>query len=124
MDAYFLNYHTSYPLIHEATIRAQYAELVQRPDDRTWKMLLYTVFAIGAWTIGDEHSDLDETFYRTASSFWQDQSIFESANLSMVQALILLSNYNQKRNKPNTGWNYLGLAVPHGNKPWSPQRAA
>uniref|UniRef100_A0A093XWE5 Regulatory protein GAL4 n=1 Tax=Talaromyces marneffei PM1 TaxID=1077442 RepID=A0A093XWE5_TALMA len=28
-----------------------------------------------------------------------------------MQALVLLSNYTQKRNKPNTGWNYLGLAV-------------
>jgi transcriptional regulatory protein GAL4 len=29
----------------------------------------------------------------------------------MVQGLLLLSNYAQKRNRPNTGWNYLGLAV-------------
>jgi transcriptional regulatory protein GAL4 len=113
IDAYFVNYHTSYPFLHEATFRAQYAELVPRPDDRTWNLVLYTVLALGAWTIGDEHDhgEFNEMFYRKASSFWQDQSIFESANLATVQALVLLSNYAQKRNKPNTGWNYLGLAV-------------
>jgi transcriptional regulatory protein GAL4 len=84
---------------------------VQRPDDRTWNILLYTVLALGAWTIGEEYSDLDDVFYRKANSYLQDQSIFESASLSTVQALVLLSNYTQKRNKPNTGWNYLGLAV-------------
>ena len=111
IDAYFANYHTSYPFLHEATFRAQYAELVQRPEDRTWNILLYTVLALGAWTAAGDNSDLDDTFYQKASSYLQDQSIFESANLSIVQALILLSNYTQKRNKPNTGWNYLGLAV-------------
>lgn len=111
IDAYFTNYHTSYPFLHEPTFRAQYAELVQRPDDRTWNILLYTVLALGAWTIGEEYGDLDDIFYRKANSYLQDQSIFESASLAIVQALVLLSNYTQKRNKPNTGWNYLGLAV-------------
>jgi transcriptional regulatory protein GAL4 len=54
---------------------------------------------------------MDKTFYREASCSSQDQSLFEAGNLSAVQALVLLSNYAQTRNKPNTGWNYLGLAV-------------
>jgi transcriptional regulatory protein GAL4 len=111
IDAYFANYHTSYPFIHEATFRAQYAELVQRPEDRTWNVLLYTVLALGAWTVGGDGDGLDDIFYQRASGYLQDQSIFESASLSTVQALVLLSNYTQKRNKPNTGWNFLGLAV-------------
>ena len=40
-----------------------------------------------------------------------NSSVFESGNLALVQALLLLSNYTQKRDRPNTGWNYLGLAV-------------
>ena len=111
IDAYFANYHTAYPFLHEPTFRAQYAELVERPEDRIWHILLYTVLALGAWTLGDDNSDLDDIFYQKACSYLQDQSIFESASLSTVQALVLLSNYTQKRNKPNTGWNYLGLAV-------------
>ncbi|OAL20819.1 hypothetical protein AYO22_08447 [Fonsecaea multimorphosa] len=111
LDAYFANYHTAYPFLHEPTFRAQYAELVQRPDDRTWHILLYTVLALGAWTVCEDSGDLDDVFYQKACSYLHDQSIFESASLSTVQALVLLSNYTQKRNKPNTGWNYLGLAV-------------
>src|SRR4051812_36815726 len=36
IDAYFANYHTSYPFIHEATFRAQYSELINRPPKHTW----------------------------------------------------------------------------------------
>ncbi len=111
IDAYFSNYHTTYPFLHEATFRAQYSELVKRPEKHSWHMLLNTVLALGAWTTGDENSDLDDVFYREASRYSHDHSIFESGSLTLVQALILLSNYVQKRNKPNTGWNYLGLAV-------------
>lgn len=74
-------------------------------------MLLYSILALGAWTLGDQHADIDEYFYRKASALGQEESVFESASLTMVQALVLLSNFTQKRNKPNTGWNYLGLAV-------------
>ena len=61
--------------------------------------------------MGDEQTDLEEILYRKASSFSEDDSIFESVSLTLVQALVLISDFTQKRNKPNTGWNYLGLAV-------------
>jgi transcriptional regulatory protein GAL4 len=54
---------------------------------------------------------MDDFFYRKVARIPEESSIFESGNLAMVQALLLLSNYAQKRNRPNTGWNYLGLAV-------------
>ena len=111
VDSYFANYHTSYPLIHEATFRAQYSGLVKRPEKHVWHMLLNSILALGAWTSGNESNDLDDIFYRRAVSSWQGQSILESGSLPLVQALLLLSNYTQKRNKPNTGWNFLGLAV-------------
>lgn len=111
LDAYFTYYHTSYPFVHEATFRAQYAELIPKPRGQAWNMLYYTILALGAWNLGTGHAELEEFFYRKASSFWQDQSIFETASLSLVQALVLISNFVQKRNKPNTGWNYLGVAV-------------
>ena len=111
VDAYFTYYHTSYPFIHEATFRAQYSELVPKSNETAWNMLFYTILALGAWSLGQGHADLEEYFYRKASSFWHDQSIFETACLPLVQALVLISNLVQKRNKPNTGWNYLGVAV-------------
>lgn len=111
IDAYFLYYHTAYPFLHEATFRAQYSGEYKRPRDTTWGILLNTVLALGAWSIGDENSTMDDIFYHRVSCLSQDTSVFEVGNLALVQALLLLSNYTQKRNKPNTGWNYLGLAV-------------
>ncbi|KAL4973728.1 fungal-specific transcription factor domain-containing protein [Aspergillus desertorum] len=111
MDAFFLNYHMSYPFVHEATFRAQFHEQLPRPHGPAWQILLNTILALGAWCIGDDNSDLDITFYQEARSRLQQMSVFEAGNLTLVQALLFLSNYAQKRNKPNTGWNFLGLAV-------------
>ena len=112
IDAYFLYYHSSYPFIHEATFRAQYSGVLPRPKGKTWPILLNSVLAIGSWCVGDDDSTIDRTYYQEVNSLWQDDaSVFEAGNLALVQALLLLSNYTQKTNKPNTGWNYLGLAV-------------
>lgn len=111
IDAYFLNYHSSYPFVHEPTFRAQFNDPALRPHGTAWQILLNTILALGAWSIGDDNSDLDITFYQEARACLQQASVFETGNLTLVQALLLLSNYAQKRNKPNTGWNYLGLAV-------------
>ena len=111
IDSYFSVYHRTYPFIHEATFRAQYHEVIPRPRRRSWEMLMHTILALGAWCLDDSQSDVDEDLYHRALSFGEDESLFESANLTFVQALILLSNLSQKRNKPNTGSNFLGLAV-------------
>lgn len=111
IDSYFSIYHRTYPFVHEATFRAQYHEVIPRPRYRSWLMLLHTVLALGAWCIDDSHSGVDEDLYHRAISFGEDESLFESANLTFVQALVLLSNLSQKRNKPNTGSNFLGLAT-------------
>ncbi|CRG82890.1 putative transcriptional regulatory protein C139,03 [Talaromyces islandicus] len=111
IDAYFINYHSSYPFVHESTFRAQYHEQIPRPHGQAWQILLNTILALGAWSIGDDNSDLDVSFYQEARGYLQQASVFEMGNLTLVQGLVLLSNYAQKRDKPNTGWNYLGLAV-------------
>ncbi|KAH8703730.1 putative C6 transcription factor [Talaromyces proteolyticus] len=111
IDAYFMNYHSSYPFVHESTFRAQYHEQIPRPHGQAWQILLNTILALGAWSIGDDNSDLDISFYQEARGYLQQASVFEMGNLTLIQGLLLLSNYAQKRDKPNTGWNYLGLAV-------------
>ncbi|KAH8901530.1 lactose regulatory protein LAC9 [Thozetella sp. PMI_491] len=111
IDSYFSIYHLTYPFVHEATFRAQYHEIIPRPPQRSWQMLLYTILALGAWCLNSGQPDLDDHLYHCAISFGEDDSMFESANLTFVQALVLLSNLAQKRNKPNTGWNFLGLAT-------------
>ncbi|KAH8658118.1 lactose regulatory protein LAC9 [Xylariales sp. PMI_506] len=111
INCYFSDYHLTYPFLHEATFRAQYHEIIPRPPQRSWEMLLCTVLALGSWCSNTEQPDLGDHFYHCALYLGDDESMFESANLTSVQALVLLSNLAQKRNKPNTGWNFLGLAT-------------
>jgi transcriptional regulatory protein GAL4 len=111
IDAYFSDYSLSYPFVHEATFRAQYHELVPRPPQRSWDMLFHAVLALGAWSLNKDQVGLEDYLYRKALTLGQHESVFEAANLTTVQALVLLSNLSQKRNSPNTGWNLLGLAV-------------
>jgi transcriptional regulatory protein GAL4 len=74
-------------------------------------MLYHAVLALGAWSLNKDQVGLEDYLYRRALTLGQHESVFEAANLTTVQALVLLSNLSQKRNSPNTGWNLLGLAV-------------
>jgi transcriptional regulatory protein GAL4 len=111
IDAYFQNYHVCYPFVHEASFRAQYHEIVPRPSKQSWDLLYHAILALGAWTSNNDHVGLEDYLYRRALTLGQQESVFEAASLTSIQALVLLSNLSQKRNSPNTGWNLLGLAV-------------
>lgn len=108
IESYFKIYHTSYPLLSKRYFFNQ-IELNHPKEHSSWWCLYYTVVALGCWCINGDTTTYDLQYYKFAK-FHLNQ-VFESGNIDYVIALILLSNYAQKRNKPNTGWNYLGLAV-------------
>ncbi|KAH6887525.1 fungal-specific transcription factor domain-containing protein [Thelonectria olida] len=111
IDSYFRLYHVSYPIIHEPTFRAQYSEVIPRPNETCWTVLAYVVAAIGVWASSTSSAEtLDMALFQQASSILSFDFL-EVGNLPLVQALTLASNYQQKRDKPNSGYNYLGLAV-------------
>lgn len=110
IDAYFRVYHVSYPIIHEPTFRAQYSEVIPRPDGNSWLVLAYVVAAIGVFSADTQISNLDLPLFAQARSM-MSFNLLEVGNMTLVQAFTLISNYQQKRNKPNSGYNYLGLAV-------------
>ncbi|KAF6809235.1 C6 transcription factor [Colletotrichum sojae] len=110
IDAYFRLYHVSYPIVHEATFRAQYAGVIPRPSGDCWLVLAYTVAAVGVYTTATGLDNLDFALFARARSLLSF-NFLEVGNLTLVQALALVSNYQQKRDKPNSGYNYLGLAV-------------
>lgn len=110
IDSYFENYHSSYPFIHKETFLAQYRDEIPIPNNDIWQILLNAVLALGAWCLHGESSNFDLHYYQNAKSYLSSY-VFESGSIPLLLALTLLSNYAQKRNKPNTGWNYLGLAV-------------
>jgi hypothetical protein len=109
VEAYFSLYHRSYPIIHEATFRAQFMEVIPRPSGNTWQVLLFVIAAVGAFTTSTQPSDVDLGLFEAAKAR-MSIDMLETGNLLLVQALALSSNHMQKRNKPNSGYNYMGLA--------------
>ncbi|TWU76029.1 hypothetical protein ED733_007233 [Metarhizium rileyi] len=92
LDAFFRHYHVGYPIVHEPDF--------PRPVQRT----------IGVWISAPTATDtLDMALFAHARSIL-GFNFLEVGNLSLVQALTLASNYQQKRDKPNSGYNYLGLS--------------
>jgi transcriptional regulatory protein GAL4 len=106
---YFNTYHISYPLVHQGLFMAQYHEIVPRPRNG-WMALMYVVAAIGAFMVATSPNDDDLILFHCARSHLSI-NMLEVGNLTLVQSLSLISNYLQKRDRPNSSYNYLGLAV-------------
>ena len=110
VDAYFKLYHPSFPIIHEATFRAQLSSNHPRPGGSMWHILANIVVALGSFVSSTCSSDTDITIFRAAKERLSI-GVLESGNLTLVQIFGLAANYLQKRNKPNSGYNYGGLAL-------------
>ncbi|KAK9452565.1 fungal-specific transcription factor domain-containing protein [Dipodascopsis uninucleata] len=110
VDLYFAVYHPSFPLLHEPTFRAQYSNndlIHEKPD---WQLLLRMVLALGAFAGSTKPNNDDYAFYVSARMRFSAE-LFESGTVERVQMLLLVANYLQKRDRPNTSYNILGLAV-------------
>ena len=110
IDDYFSLYHLSYPIVHSPTFRAQYMQVIARPSGNSWNALAYIIGALGLFTKAPGSDDRDLDLFEAAKANISLESL-ESGNITLVQVLTLMSNYLQKRNKPNSGYNYLGLAL-------------
>ncbi|KAI7969575.1 hypothetical protein EIK77_010176 [Talaromyces pinophilus] len=106
---YFNTYYISYPLVHQGLFMAQYHKIVPRPKTG-WIALMYIVAAIGAFIAAITQNDDDLVLFHCARSYLSIKML-EVGNLTLVQTLSLISNYLQKRDRPNSSYNYLGLAV-------------
>lgn len=73
-------------------------------------MLKNMVLAIGAFTGELNNKNADFHFYRNASRSLS-MDVLQRGSLSLVQAIALMANYLQKRNKPNSGFTFLGVAL-------------
>ncbi|KAH9831690.1 Lactose regulatory protein LAC9 [Teratosphaeria destructans] len=110
ITAYFSLFHVSYPLVHEPSFRAQYSQVVPRPAGKNWNALAYMIGAMGIFTTAQNRSSRDLDLFEAAKANMSIDSL-ETGNLTLVQVLMLMANYIQKRGKPNSGYNYLGLAL-------------
>ncbi|KAH7193987.1 fungal-specific transcription factor domain-containing protein [Fusarium flagelliforme] len=108
IDDYFKIYHSSYPILHEGTFRARLSGALAKPRDGSWPLLHNIVIAIGAFVGATDASDSDVPFYKKARQSLT-MEILEKGSLSYVQGLVLMANYLQKRNKPNSGFVLIGI---------------
>jgi len=109
VDAYFLKYNSSYPVLHEKTFRDRSQTLGQQPTKSNFQMTYYMVLAIGQWLLSSSPDQTQKAYYGAARSLFTVQML-ESGTLGTVQALILMGNYLQKMDRPNTGYNLIGIA--------------
>lgn len=110
VDAYFQLYNTSYPILHEATFRAEIADQGRMLSaSATWRIIYYMVLAIGHWLSSTSHS-LDQCPYYAAARSRVSMQLLETGTTRTIQGFLLMGNFLQKRDRPNTGYNLIGLA--------------
>ncbi|OBT58323.1 hypothetical protein VE04_00742 [Pseudogymnoascus sp. 24MN13] len=110
IDAFFSFYHPTFPIVHEPTFRAQYDGTLPRPDKENWNTLANILAALGSFASSNCSDATDLPIFQAAQkSLFADN--LEVGNLTLVQAFGLSATYLQKRNKPNTGYNYGGVAL-------------
>lgn len=110
VDAYFKLYHPTFPILHEPTFRSEYAREAPRPGGGVWHVLANLVVAMGAFVSSTCSDGTDATIFRGVKDGLSVESL-ESGSLALVQIFALAANYLQKRNKPNSGSNYAGIAL-------------
>lgn len=111
VDAYFLFYNTSYPIVHEKSFRAKAAtDWRQNRKHSAWSIVYYMVLAIGHYVSATISTPrMPSPFYNAARSR-MSIAMLEAGSLETLQAFLLMGNYLQKRDRPNTGYNLIGIA--------------
>ena len=110
IDAYFALYHPTFPILHEPTFREQYSKLNARPGGSTWHVLANLVAALGSFVSSTCSDDTHAILFNSVKANLTIGSL-ETGSLSLVQAFAMAANYLQKRNRPNSGYNYGGIAL-------------
>ena len=89
IDAYFLLYNTSYPILHSQLFRETYANRSQLSNNSSWQLVFYTVLAIGHWVLSAGEDHADSPYYLAARSR-MSAGMLESGTLTGVQAFLLM----------------------------------
>lgn len=125
VSSYFDIYHNAYPFVDKSKFMKQfnamisgdnpseydYAKIEDNEKKLSFHVLLNTILAIGIWCISGESSRVHTYYYQRVKNLLQLINVFEYSDSQLFVSYVLLSNYVQKNNKPNTGWSYLGLSA-------------
>lgn len=108
---YFNTYHKCYPLLHQSNFLKDYQNFTNKPSmqKNSFKLLIYAVLAMGSYCKYGDESIIDVLYYKKIKNEIKAINILEYNSFYLLEALTLIGNYCQKRNKPNTGWNFHGV---------------
>lgn len=112
--SYFKNYHPCYPFVNKKVfLKNKSLQNINANSTKSisFQILYYTILCIGAYCKYGEKAVIDLLYYKRVKSSLSRINILECGNYELLVALTLLGNYLQRRNKPNTCWNYQGLAL-------------
>ncbi|KAK5557104.1 hypothetical protein LTR46_004915 [Exophiala xenobiotica] len=110
VDAYFALYHPTFPILHQPSFRQEYMKLSSRPGASTFHILVNLVATLGAFVSSSGADDTHITLFNAVKANLTIGSL-ETGSLSLVQAFAMAATYLQKRNRPNSGYNYGGVAL-------------
>jgi hypothetical protein len=120
VDAYFAFYHPIFPILHEPSFREQYSMLNGGSGDgagnnntlgpNTFLILAKLVAALGSFVSSTTSDDTHITLFNAVKTNLTINSL-ETGSLGLVQAFAMAATYLQKRNRPNSGYNYGGVAL-------------
>lgn len=111
VDAYFALYHPTFPILHQASFMQQYSKLNSRPaGGNTWHILANLVAALGSFVSSTWSDNTHMALFNAVKATLSIESL-ETGSMNLVQAFALAANYLQKRNRPNSGYNYGGVAL-------------
>ncbi|BGP52268.1 hypothetical protein JCM10450v2_008239 [Rhodotorula kratochvilovae] len=102
VNSYFSCYHLQYPLVHEASFRAQLADIVPRPGGAVWNLLYQVILGLGSMCVvgpeGLEGGEAVALYERAIASV--KPHLFEATSLTAVQL-----------NHTASGSVYIGIAL-------------
>ncbi|CAG8461387.1 10174_t:CDS:2 [Ambispora gerdemannii] len=113
LDTYFTRVHPYMPFLDPVELREKYENL---SNNSSILMLLYAIFAISSRFIDqpavrknpDDPTTTGDGFFERAKELLKDE--FDDAQLSTLQALLLMAAYQQGAKNSRT-WIYTGLAI-------------
>lgn len=109
IDRYFLHYHTIYPYVHETSFRSNF-ETPPRTC-QSWPILSDMVLAFGSWLSSDNHGGGGGGYYAKAQHQLQQIPLSDKGNITLIQALLLLSDFAQRQGSPEESLHFVGTAV-------------
>ncbi|KAL4733044.1 fungal-specific transcription factor domain-containing protein [Aspergillus similis] len=108
VENYFTQYHVLAPLLNEESFRRDLRS-PSLPLPR--QLLVQMVLAIGAWLTPQVRDGLDTELFLQAKDQFQRIPIANHADISVLQALLLLGDFAQKQGSAEESEYYIGTAL-------------